>query len=157
MARPPLQLARVNAADGAPDGFRHVGAGVQTQHQDAGLKGGDVQAEERHGAIEDDHGLHHHGGTAEDLHVQRHDELHQLGQNFGRNGGVLIHLDALDDAHGKAQGTTENRAQQGDLQGDASTSQEVAAVLLQQQGHPAEKCSRILLHALSLLEKLVCG
>ena len=67
-----LGLAGIDGNDAAPDGFCHVGAGVDGHHQN----GGDPDIGELHGvigkigkAVVDEYRLQHHGGAPEYLDV----------------------------------------------------------------------------------------
>ena len=78
-----LGLAGINGDDAAADGFGHVGAGVdgdnkQGAQPDAAVAGKGSAAGEIGNAIVEEHGLKHHGGAAEHLHIDAHQHADEL-------------------------------------------------------------------------------
>ena len=87
-----LSLAGVNGDNAAADGLRHVGAGVDGDHQDGG--GPDVG--ELHGIVREigqavvhEHRLQHHGSAAEHLHIDPDDDADQPQEEALSRGIVL--------------------------------------------------------------------
>ena len=104
----PFGLARVHGDNAAPDGFRHIGAGVDGDDKDGRrpdiVKPQGVVAEIGQ-AIVNEHRLEHHRSPPKNLHINAHnnsDQLQQkpLGQGitFGIRNGVQHTTDKADQA-----------------------------------------------------------
>ncbi len=96
-----------------------------------------------HGAVVEHHGLHHHGGPAENLDVCRQQELKDAVQDFQEEVCPLPGFrDGPQDAHQQADRAPDQRPDQREDQRDARAVPEQAAVLLQQVFHPVAEIVR---------------
>ena len=134
----PLGLAGVDGDDAAPDGFGHVGAGVDGHHQNGGqphaVKAHAVVGEVGQAKI-DKHGLEHHGSAPEDLHINAHDHPDQL-QHEPLGQRVLPGVrDGVQNAADQADDTADDGGHQGEDQGVFDAVEVHRPVFAPQQSH----------------------
>ena len=109
-----LGLAGVDGDNAAADGLGHVRAGVDRDNQDGRgpnvVKPQGVVGEIRQG-VENEHGLQHHGRTAEDLDVDADDDAEDLQKNplgqrvvFGARNGIENAAKQADDTADRGRG-----------------------------------------------------
>ena len=137
----PLGLARVHGDDAAPDGFRHISAGVDGDHDDGhrpdvGPLDGVVR--EVGQAEEDEHRLEDHGGAPEDLHIGPQDDPDDLQDGPLGQGVVFRGGDGLQNAADEADEAADHRADHGQDQGVGDAVPVLPAVLAPKGGniHP---------------------
>ena len=128
----PLGLARVYGDDAAPDGLSHVSAGVDRDHQNGG--GPDVvkpqgSIGEVGQAIVHKHGLQHHGGAPEDLHIDPDDGPYNLQEELFQGMIPGSVGNGVEHAADKAKDAANAGGDQGQGQGVADTGKIGGAVL----------------------------
>ena len=145
----PLGLAGVNGNDAAPDGFRHVRAGIDGHDQ---KRGGEniVEPEGVIGevgqAVVNEHGLQHHGGSPEHLYINADDDPQQLQQEpLGQR--VLLRIrNGIQHTAQQSDEAADQCGEEGQLQCIPDTGPVHHLVLAPQQDH-----------ILSQLHKLIHG
>jgi len=137
-----LRLADVDGQNAAADCFRHIRAGVDGYNKESRRPLPHVDVQILHGAVIDEHGLHHHGRAAKNFHIDVEDQAHQPQKGPLEPGVLSGGGDGLDDAHQKADETAHQRAHQRDEHGLARTHQNGVAVVRQQIAHSAPEVGR---------------
>ena len=97
-----LCLAFVNRKDSAADSFCHVGSGVDRNYKECGEPHGHVNVEQVSTSIIDEHGLYHHRGAAEKLHVTCHNKFENSNQCLFGGGISFVYWNCLDNSNYKA-------------------------------------------------------
>ena len=101
-------MTLIDGDDAAPDGFRHVGTGVDGNHDQCGSPDA-CHALEGNGTVgkvgqtvEDEHSLQHHGGAPEYLHIDADNDAQQL-QEEPLDGVVVLGIgDGVQDTADKS-------------------------------------------------------
>ena len=111
-----LSLSRIYGEYAAAHGFRHIRARVDGNYEQRRLHRAEVYIKELGKAVIYKHGLYHHGGAAEYLHIgvqQEADELHKYilyGMRLvGRRGLHYAHPKAYQAAHSRRYHGYEHR------------------------------------------------
>ena len=133
-----LRLAGIDGDDAAPDGLRHIRAGVDGHDQDG--SGPDVVKPqgvvgEVGQAVVDEHGLEYHGRAAEHFHIDADDDPHQLQQKPLGQGIVLRVGDGIQNAAQKADEAANHRGDKGQPQRVPDTAQIHGMIFIPQQNH----------------------
>ena len=127
-----LGLTGIDGDNAAPDGLCHIGTGVDGHHHD----GGGPDAVELHGivgeigqAVVEEHRLQHHGGAAEDFHVNA-DHGPDQGQEEPLDGRIILGMgDGVEHTADKADDAADQRGHQRQDQSVADAGQIVGSAV----------------------------
>ena len=156
-----LRLAGIDGDDAAPDGLRHIRAGVDGHDQDG--SGPDVVKPqgvvgEVGQAVVDEHGLEYHGRAAEHFYIDADDDPHQLQQKPLGQGIVLRVGDGIQNAAQKADETANHRGDEGQPQRVPDTAQIHGMIFIPQQNHVLPQLHKFVHGNLQSIQKAIsCG